>query len=161
MPNIAAVIKEEIARISRKEAKAAVAPLRKPSVRYRGDIADLKSRLALMEKANKDLLARLAKVEGSQPAPEATEEGGRVRITAKGMKSLRKKLGLSAGDFGRLLGITAQGVYNNEHSKGALRLRATTKTAYLAVRGMGAKEAKAKLAESVKKPVKKAKRAKK
>jgi hypothetical protein len=147
MPNIAAVIKEEIARISRKEAKAAVAPLRKPSVRYRGEIADLKSRVAVLEKANKDLLARLAKVEGSQPAPEATQDGGRVRITAKGMKSSRKKLGLSAAAFGKLLGITAQGVYNNEHSRGALRLRAATKTAYLAVRGMGAKEAKQRLAE--------------
>ena len=50
MPNIARVLKEEISRISRKEAKAAVAPIRKPSVRLRKDVADLKRRLALMEK---------------------------------------------------------------------------------------------------------------
>ena len=63
MPNIARVLKEEIARISRKEAKAAVSPIRKPSVRYRKDIADLKRRMESLEKTNKELVARLAKIE--------------------------------------------------------------------------------------------------
>jgi len=40
MPNVAAVLKAEIARISRKEAKAAVSPIRKPSVRLRKDVAN-------------------------------------------------------------------------------------------------------------------------
>ena len=40
MPNVMKVLKDEISRISRKEAKAAVSPVRKPSVRLRKHVAN-------------------------------------------------------------------------------------------------------------------------
>ena len=42
MPNIAAVLKEEITRLARKEAKSQVAPLKMANAQYRRDIAALK-----------------------------------------------------------------------------------------------------------------------
>jgi len=146
MPNVAAVLKAEIARISRKEARSAVSPIRKPSVRYRKDIADLKRRLAILEKAGKEFHARLAKVEKAQPAPAAEPEQ-KARITAKGMKALRRKLGLSGDELARLVGVTGQAVYSWERGQGALRLRTATRAAVLAIRGIGAREARKRLEE--------------
>jgi DNA-binding transcriptional regulator YiaG len=146
MPNVASVLKQEIARIARKEAKAAVGPLRKPSVRARADIAGLKRRLAALEKANKDLLARLVKVEAAQPVP-ATEPAARGWISGKGIRSLRKRLGLSQNEFARLAGVSGQAVYMWESKTGTLTLRGPTKAKVFAVRGLGAREARRRLAE--------------
>ena len=111
MPDIAKVLKEEISRIARKEAKAAVAPIRKPSTRLRKDVADLKRRLALMEKANKEVQSRLAKLVAAQPVAPSTESVGRGWISGKGIKSLRKRLGLSQTEFAKLIGVSDQAVY--------------------------------------------------
>lgn len=61
--------------------------------------------------------------------------------------ALRKKLRLSQADFGKLLGTTPHAVYLWEKKLGALNLQDKTKAAILSVRGLGAREAKEKLAE--------------
>ena len=64
------------------------------------------------------------------------------------MKSLRRRLGLSGDELGKLLGITGQAIYNWEkHSGGALKVRATTRAAILALRGVGAREVRRRLDE--------------
>ena len=60
---------------------------------------------------------------------------------AKGMRSLRRRLGVSGQDFARLLGVTAQVVYVWDKASGRLRVRRTTRAAILAIRGIGAPEA--------------------
>ncbi len=156
MPNIAKVIKEEISRISRHEAKVAVTPIRKPTIRLRRDVADLKTRLAALEKAFRDIQALMAKCKAAQPAP-APEAAGKGWISGKGIKSLRKRLGLSQGEFAKLVGVSDQAVYLWESKPGMLKLRDAAKAAVFAVRGIGAKEAKHRLAvtEPVKKPANK------
>ena len=162
MANVMKVLKEEISRIARKEAKAAVAPVRKPSVRYRKDIADLKRRMALVEKVNKELQNRLKKIEGAQPAPQAAETAGRAWITGRGIKRLRAKLRLSQAEFAKLVGVSDQAVYMWEKNSGMLKLRGATKGKVFAVRGIGARAAKARLAEmqKAKKPVSKRRKTK-
>ena len=54
-------------------------------------------------------------------------------------------------DFGKLLGTTPGAVYLWEKKIGALNLRDKTKAAILSVRGLGAREAREKLAELGKK----------
>ena len=144
MPNIAKVIKEEISRISRHEAKVAVTPIRKPTIRLRRDVAALKTRLAALEKAYKDIQALMAKCKAAmpQPAPEAAEKGW---ISGKGIKSLRKRLGLSQGEFAKLVGVSQKAVVVWESKASMLKLRDKTKAAVFAVRGIGAKEAKRRL----------------
>jgi len=139
MSNFSAILKNEISRLARKEIKGAVDPLRKANAGYRKDIAALKRQVSELQRqagrSNRSVVARTV---------EATETAA-PRITAKGMKSLRVKLGLSGADFGRLVGASVQSVYNWESGKA--RPRASQRAAIAAVRGMGKREAAARLAD--------------
>jgi DNA-binding transcriptional regulator YiaG len=148
MPNVARVLKEEIARIARKEVKAAVAPGRKASVRLRKDVAGLKGQVASLEMESKSLQALLKRMAASQPATAAVPDTGKKpRITAKGLRSLRRKLGLSQAEFAGLIGVSRQAVANWEKRQGAVRVRETTKSAILPLRTIGAREARKRLME--------------
>ena len=68
-----------------------------------------------------------------------------IRVTAKGMRSLRHKLGLTQEEFAKLMGVTAQTIWMWEQKEGALRVRDTTKKAIFAIRDLGAREAKRRL----------------
>ena len=160
MSNIVQVLKAEISRISRHEAKQAVAPFRKPTVAARYTFADLKRRVAALEKESKRVAALLAKL--SQPEPVAAPAGPKNWISGKGVRSLRQKLGLSQEAFAKLVGVSSQGVCVWESKPGMLRMRDATKAAVMAVRGLGAREAKQRLAEmATKVKAKKAKPARK
>ena len=69
-----------------------------------------------------------------------------VRFRVGGFASLRKKLGLSAAEMGKLIGVSAQSVYHWETGK--TKPRASQLTAISAVRKMGKKEVAAKLGQS-------------
>lgn len=153
MPNVMSVLKAEIIRLAKKEAKATVAPVRKPSGATRKGLADLKRRMGALEKETKRLAALLSKV--PQPEPVAAPSGSKNWISGKGVRSLRKKLGLSQEAFAKLTGVSSQAVYTWESKPGMLRLRPTTKAALMAVRGLGAREAKQRLAETGKAKAKK------
>ena len=144
MSNVITALKAEISRIARKEVKAAIAPIRKPANTTRLTLADLKRRVSALEQENKRLAALLSKV----PQPEPAEEPAKAKgwISGKGILSLRRKLGLSQEAFAQLVGVSPNAVYQWEHKSGTLRLHEKTRAAMMAVRGLGAREAKAKLA---------------
>jgi DNA-binding transcriptional regulator YiaG len=111
VPNIASVLKEEIARVARKEARAETEKLKRASVQYRSEIAALKRRVAELERGL-SLTAKVArKNAGSQPLGEEVRQ---VRFGARGLHALRQRLELSAPALGRLLGVSAQTIYNWE-----------------------------------------------
>jgi DNA-binding transcriptional regulator YiaG len=76
--------------------------------------------------------------------PEVAEK---ARVTSKGIRKLRTKLGLSQDAFARLLGVSSQAVYAMEHKEGRIRLRPATMSNMLSVRGMGKREVKKRLEE--------------
>jgi DNA-binding transcriptional regulator YiaG len=145
MPNIMTALKAEIVRLARKEVKAATDPIRKPANVTRLTLADLKRRVAALEKQLKQADARLAKI--PQPVPEEAPAKAKGWISGKGVRSLRQKLGLSQEAFAKLVGVSPNGVYQWEAKPGMLRLREKTRAAVFAARELGAREAKAKLAE--------------
>ena len=147
MPNVVQVLKEEITRLARKEAKAAVSPLRRPSLRLRKDVAGLKRRTALLEQETKRLQALLKKMDAEKPATSAPEAEKKAWISGKGIKSLRKRLGLSQAELAKLVGVTNNAVYLWERKPGMLKLRDTTKAALLSIRDIGAREARKRLEE--------------
>jgi len=151
MSNVVKILKTEIARINKKEAKSATQAIGKSNTWLRKTVADMKKRLVLLEKENKRLVATVKRFQVAQPEKVEQEEGKKARFTSKGIQSLRKKLRLSQADFGKLLGATPHAVYLWEKKLGALNLRDKTKAAILSVRGLGAREAKEKLAELGKK----------
>lgn len=144
MPNVAKVLKEEIARVARKEIKLAIARIAKPTAKSRRTQAELKRRLAALEKQSKVLAAALGKVTAVQPV-RAAEEDKKIRVTAKGMRSLRRKLRLSQAEFGKLLSVSEQAVYMWERRNGAIRVRDTTRANLMAIRDFGAREARQRL----------------
>ena len=147
MSNVVKILKGEIARISKKEAKSATQVIGKSNIWLRKTVADLKKRLVLLEKENKHLVVAIKKFQVEQSQKPDQEEGKKARFTSRGVRALRKKLRLSQADFGKLVGATTHAVYLWEKKTGALKLRDKTKAAILSVRGLGAREAKEKLAE--------------
>lgn len=149
MANVAKVLKEEIARISRRETKSAFSHIGKSHMNLKKIVADLKKRVLSLEKDNKRLVAETRK-EKAIPAQTLSEETGKARFSAKGIRSLRSKLGLTQAELAKLAGTTTHSVYLWEKKEGALRLRDKTREALLSIRELGAKEARTKLGEHVK-----------
>jgi len=146
MSNLVSCLKSEIGRLSRKEAKAAADPLRKPSHAARTAIADLKRRVEALEKELRRVNGVLGKMPSAQPCssePDAIDV--KMRITSRNVKSLRNRLGLTASAFAKLLGVTDNWVYLYEHKAGALNMRTATLAAFLSAKAMTAAEARAKL----------------
>jgi DNA-binding transcriptional regulator YiaG len=143
MPNIAGVLKEEIRRLAKKEIRAQVGSTRQAVARYRSDIAKLKRSLAEQERAIK-LLRKQAQQQVGEPSA-AEEPLDSVRFSARSVKSQRSRLGLSAADYGKLVGVSGLTIYNWEH--GTSRPRKAQLAALVAVRGIGKKDALKKLAE--------------
>lgn len=137
MANLATVLKDEIARLARKEAKVQIEPLRKANAVYRRDIAALKREVAALSRQVKSG-ARPSRAEKAA-APAADGDAPRVRFQAKGLKSHREKLGLSAAEYGQLAGVSGQSIYNWEAGKTVPRQAQVQ--ALAALRGMGKREA--------------------
>ncbi|TDR39675.1 helix-turn-helix protein [Tahibacter aquaticus] len=144
MPNIASALKGEITRVARKAVKAELDALRNASAGYRKEIAALKRTVASLQRNQASVEKKnKAKVSETEDAADAEAAGGRIRFSAKGLKTLRAKLGLSAQEFGRLAGASGQSIYNWEQEKNTPRQEQIQRIA--ALRGMGKKEAKARL----------------
>lgn len=142
MPNIAAVLKDEIARVARKEIRAQTEDFKKSSAQYRAHIAALRRRVDELERQ----LKRVNKAAGrAAPAAEPQEEGPPRRFSATRLASQRSKLGLSAADFATLLGVSGQSVYKWEH--GEARPRARQLQAIAELRNIGKREAAQRLAK--------------
>ena len=140
MPNIGSVLKEEIIRLSRRESRNQIDPTKKATIRQRREVAELKRQVAHLAR-RVAFLSR--KTLGAPAAVPAGDNGKAARFSAKGLRVQRERLGLSADDFGRLLGVSAQSIYNWEHEKARPRAEQLAKVAML--RGIGKREAKARL----------------
>jgi len=144
MPNIASILKEEIIRVARKEIRNEIAGLRKAVTTQRSDIAELKRRAVAANKELSVLNKSLAKKQAQavEVTPGAPSKTG-LRFSAKGLASNRKRLGLSAEQFGLLVGVGGQSVYNWE--AGDSRPRERFLPAIAELKTIGKKEASARL----------------
>lgn len=148
MPTMAQVLKEEIRRLARREIRISLARSRKEIATLRRGLAEIRARFAASEGARKVLAKTVAAV---RPASEgaAGAEADAGWFSSKGIRSLRKRLRVTQAQFARLAGVTSQAVYTWERggARGKLRLRKKTAAALADLRNLGAKEAKAKMAE--------------
>jgi DNA-binding transcriptional regulator YiaG len=143
MPTIGALLKQEIVRLSRREARKELRGTKSVSAQHRAYIAALKRRVAVLERQ----VAVFGRAASARPQ-EAPEAGApaKVRFVAKGLRSHRARLGLSAAEYGRLAGVSAQSVYNWELGHATPR-PAQTK-ALAALRVVGKREARRRLEPS-------------
>ena len=116
------------------------AKFKKAVSQQRTDIATLKKRVQELEKALKAQL-RLPSGRGQRAGTAAAQpdgDGAAHRFRAAGMANNRKRLGLSAEDFGLLVGASGQSIYNWEIGKSTPR--AKNLAAIAALRGIGKRE---------------------
>src|SRR5437879_4133783 len=111
MPNIALILRQEIMRLARKEIRAQTSSARKMLTQLRSANTELK-------RETSELRAKLTRLERRTNANAERRSGDeperRVRFNAKGLATHRGKLGLSAADYGRLVGVTGQTIYKWE-----------------------------------------------
>jgi DNA-binding transcriptional regulator YiaG len=142
MPNIASALKAEIQRIARKTIRDETDGLKRTIGPYRSEIAALKRRVHALEGQMRRSGKAVVRV--AAPGNHDQEQSVSTRFSAKGLAAHRKRLGLSAADFGRLIGATGQSVYKWE--EGTSRPRQKNLAAIVAIRAIGKKEAMARLA---------------
>ena len=136
MANIGALLKAEIARLSKREIRQEVAGIKKASASYRRDIAALKRQVVALERKT-TRLAKQTSAAGNRTPPALPDSP--VRFGAKGLRALRTRLGLSAAQLALLLGVSEHSVYNCEARKA--RPRKELLAAIVDMRGIGKREA--------------------
>ena len=147
MPNIAVALREEITRLARKEIRTQTDALRKASAEYRRKIGEMKRQVSELHRKVSSLEKQVLRNIPSQVGEPDTKS---LRFSARGLRSNRKRLGLSASDYGKLVGVTGQTVYKWE--KEASRPREQQMAALAALRRMGKTEALERLEELSKVP---------
>lgn len=134
-------LRAEITRLAKKEAKAQVSTLKSASAAYRREIAELKRTVERLEKRLGFIERQEKKRVERAPSPKLADG---ARFSAKGLRSHRERLGLSAADYGRLVGLSALTIYSYE--SGRSKPRAAQLAKLVAVRGIGKREAERRLA---------------
>ncbi len=135
MPNVATVLKQEITRLARKEARAQSASSKKAIAQHRRDIAELKRQVRALAREVGDLRRQQKRV--GRPA---THNGNAsVRFSPSWVKSHRERLELSAADYAELVGVSALTIYNWE--KGKTKPGRPQLVAWAEVRTLGKRDA--------------------
>jgi DNA-binding transcriptional regulator YiaG len=153
MPNIGALLKEEISRLSRKEVRSQTTATRKASAQYRRHIASLKRQVAKLERQVALLTSKVLNARPAAVEPDAK----RVRFAPKGLRAQRERLGLSAAEYAKLVGVSSQSIYNWE--RGVASPRAEQVATLASLRGMSKREAKARLDQAEARQARKARKA--
>ena len=140
MTSFVTSLKEEIRRLARKEIKAQIQRTSRAVAQYRREIARLKRQQRENEK-------RIGQLESQARKPQPLSSGelnGSTRFSSRSVKAQRRRTGLSAADYAKLLGVSPLTVYNWEQNKS--RPRKEQFGALVALRGLGKREARSKLA---------------
>jgi len=140
-------LKDEIRRLARKEARVEFAGTKRAAAQHRREIAELKRQLAALRRQLDRIESALAREPESAGRREAPEP--RNRFSARSVRAQRRRLRFSAADYGRLIGVSAQTVYQWEQSKS--RPRKSQFARLIALRAIGRREALARLAHSAEK----------
>jgi DNA-binding transcriptional regulator YiaG len=135
MPNVNAVLNEQIRRLARREIRANTKAIKNATGHYRRDIAALKRQLVHLAKIVATLQRRLPQVSPMPPA----EVIQKARLRIDGLKAHRAKLGLSAKDYGKLIGVSGLTIYNWE--SGRSKPRRSQLPGIVAIRDIGKREA--------------------
>jgi len=140
MANLLSLLNEKIRRLARREIRARTHKTRRLTAKHRRDLAALKRQVAALTKT----VAFLERQERRRVAtPPAPQDAKGVRFSARSVKAQRARLGLSAKDFGRLVGVAGLTIYSWESGKSRPRQKQLPGLA--AIRHLGKREARKRL----------------
>jgi DNA-binding transcriptional regulator YiaG len=150
MSTLAAALKDEIRRLARKEIRTQTSATARGVTQHRREIAQLKRQLRAQQKE----IAALKKGVAQGSALRVQEEGANLRFSARSAKAQRRRTGLSAAEYAKLVGVSPLTIYNWENGKS--RPRQEQFASLVALRGIGKREIQARLQamESKKRPSK-------
>ena len=162
MASLANALKEEISALARREVRRHTAPTDKAVARCAREIAALKREIQALEH-------ELASAGTPQPGPAvppkkatgrappsrraaskvsptstSAKPSPRSQFSGEALKAHRESLGLSADNYGKLLGVSGLSIYNWEQGKA--RARKSSVDAWTAIRRIGKREAAQRLA---------------
>jgi DNA-binding transcriptional regulator YiaG len=140
MPDVAGVLNQEIRRLARKEIREHVTPLREAVTALRKRLAEAQREITALRGSVRALEAEEARRLAKPPEPVSD---AKVRFSPKWLAADRKRLGLSADDYGRLVGVSGQTIYAWE--RGTSRPQPDRLAAWAAVRGIGKRAARQRL----------------
>ena len=157
MASLANALKEEISALARREVRRQTAPADKAMARCARDIAALQREVQALEHELASSSTPLpgptvpSKKTGSRASPsrraarKVSETSAsakpllRNQFSGEALKAHRERLGLSADNYGKLLGASGLSVYNWEQGKA--RPRKSSVDAWTAIRRIGKREA--------------------
>ena len=140
MANIGSMLRDEISRLSRREIRKLTGTTKKATAQHRHNIAALNRRVGQLERQVAQLVRAAVHQRRTTAAPSVNvSASSRIRFVAKGLRSHRNRLGLSAADFGKLIGVSANSVYAWESGTTTPRREQLSKIA--ALRAVGKREA--------------------
>jgi len=142
MINLGTVLKTEIRRLARREIRANTTKTQKAVARYRREIAHLKRQVREQHRKLTFLETQERKRLGQRSA--AAEPANGARFSPRSVQAQRRRLGLSAHDYAKLVGVSPLTIYNWEHGK--TRPQVPQLAALVALRGIGKRDAMARLA---------------
>ena len=112
MPSLAAVLKQEIRRLGKREAKALTAPLQKSVAQLRRQVWALGREARQLRRQAAELKTPLAPT-----ALPVVEVKGITRLGLTRIRALRRRLGLSLGAFAKLIGASTNSILNWEKGR--------------------------------------------
>ena len=127
---------DEIRRLARKEIRIALAPMQETIGALKKQVAEQKRQIAALEKCCAPAVAEAI----APAASEGEAQGKSVRINAAGILRLRNKLGLTQGEFAKVLGVAMHTV--SVWEQGRRTPRRSHKVRICALRGIGKRELK-------------------
>ena len=138
MTTLAIALKDEIRRLARKEIKAQTGRTARAVAQHRREIA-------LLKRQQRELERKIAQLQAqSRKTPQAAVElNGDARFSARSVRAQRRRTGLSAADYAKLVGVSPLTIYNWENQKSHPRQEQLA--ALVSLRGLGKREAQAKL----------------
>ena len=111
MADVGGVLRQEIVRLARRELRGGLEPFKKAR-------AEQRQAIALLKREVKELRQEVASRRKGSPSTKVTAAPAtatrNLRFVAKGLKAQRARLGLSAADYGTLVGVSHQTVRNWE-----------------------------------------------
>ena len=141
MPNVAKVLREEIARLAKRQVRTELSPLRRDTVRLKKSVGELRRQIATLSRASRELVKTVTPMMETRAIEDATKSADKLRPTSKSLKRLRARLGLTQAQFGQLLGVSGQAVVQWASKEGRVRMRATTLAALARIKDIGKREA--------------------
>jgi DNA-binding transcriptional regulator YiaG len=129
MTTYAESFKREVARVSKKEVRGEITPLRKATTTHRSEIAALKKSVKSLEAtvrqlvklANRSGAASAAAQANAQPKKAAAKPSARGTFDAAAFAEHRKQLGLTQEQWAKIVGVSSLSIYKWE--KGGVQPR--------------------------------------